>query len=68
MNWISNESMLPAVLPRARIMAFGYDSVWFGDSATRQTLEGVASNLLRELERKREVCQETFEHTDFHNL
>jgi hypothetical protein len=47
--------MLPAALPNARIMAFGYDSVWYGDQPVRQTLDGVARKLLTELVRKRKV-------------
>lgn len=29
-NWLVEESMLPAVVPHARIMRYGYQSQWFG--------------------------------------
>ncbi|KPM38862.1 hypothetical protein AK830_g7714 [Neonectria ditissima] len=48
-NWLSNDTMLPAALPNARIMAFGYNSLWFGEHAVRQTVEGIATALLVEL-------------------
>ncbi|KAF5012594.1 hypothetical protein FDECE_1361 [Fusarium decemcellulare] len=55
-NWLSDENMLPQVLPKARIMAFGYDSVWYGEGGGKRTLEGVATKLLNELMWKRENC------------
>ncbi|KAH8650059.1 hypothetical protein BX600DRAFT_442145 [Xylariales sp. PMI_506] len=53
-NWLSNEDMLPRDVPKARIMTFGYDSVWFGDNPTRQTIDGVARKLLEALTTKRD--------------
>ena len=38
--------MLPQLCPYARIMAFGYESQWFGEYAIRQTLSPVAKSLL----------------------
>jgi hypothetical protein len=54
-NWLAHETMLPAALPRARIMAFGYNSVWFGPDPVKQSLDGVASKLLGALVRGRKV-------------
>ena len=48
--------MLPAVVTRARIMRYGYESQWFGDDAIRQKASTVAQRLLLSLERKRKVC------------
>ncbi|KAH6886788.1 putative kinesin [Thelonectria olida] len=48
--------MLPKVLPHARIMAFGYNSVWFGKNAVKETLDGVAGKLLAALRSKRSSC------------
>ncbi|KAJ2998949.1 hypothetical protein NUW58_g155 [Xylaria curta] len=45
-NWLKDSTMLPAALPNARIMTYGYDSYWFGDNATKQSLSGVAEKLL----------------------
>jgi hypothetical protein len=54
-NWLEEESMLPAVAPNARIMRYGYQSQWFGEGAMRQKASMVAQRLLLALRRKREV-------------
>jgi hypothetical protein len=54
-NWLEEESMLPAVAPNARIMRYGYQSQWFGEGAMRQKASTVAQRLLLALRRKREV-------------
>ncbi|ROV88121.1 hypothetical protein VMCG_10440 [Cytospora schulzeri] len=55
-NWLADNTMLPSAVKDARIMTFNYDSVWFGDAPTRQTLDGVATTLLREIKKKRRDC------------
>ncbi|RSL38063.1 hypothetical protein CEP53_015212 [Fusarium sp. AF-6] len=55
-NWFEEKSMLPAVLPRSRIMAFGYDSLWYGDTGTKKSIEGVAKKMLNGLKQARENC------------
>jgi hypothetical protein len=45
-NWLKDENMLPAAIPRARIMRFGYDSRWYGPDPVRQRLENIANSLL----------------------
>ena len=57
-NWLVDESMLPAVAPQARIMRYGYQSQWFGKGAMRQKASIVAQRLLLTLRRKREVGEE----------
>ncbi|KAL5371203.1 hypothetical protein DPSP01_014425 [Paraphaeosphaeria sporulosa] len=52
-NWLEEESMLPAVAPNARIMRYGYHSQWFGKEAMQQSASTVAERLLRALKRKR---------------
>jgi len=47
--------MLPAVVPYARIMRYGYQSGWFGKEAMQQSVCTVADRLLRALKRKRKV-------------
>ena len=47
--------MLPDVLPKARILRFGYNSQWFGDSAIKQRLSTVAESLLHALRSERKV-------------
>ena len=54
-NWLIDESMLPAVAPQARIMRYGYQSQWFGEGAMRQKASTVAQRLLLALRRRREV-------------
>ena len=54
-NWLSDPDMLPAVVPRARIMRYGYESQWFGDNTIRQRVSTVADRLLRSLQRRRKV-------------
>ena len=54
-NWLEDRRMLPQELPSARILRFGYDSQWFGDSAIRQRLSAVAESLLYTLQSERKV-------------
>ncbi|KAF3926729.1 hypothetical protein ABW21_db0205598 [Orbilia brochopaga] len=53
-NWLKDANMLPAALPRARIMRFGYDSTWYGLGAVNQRLANVAEAMLEDLEYERE--------------
>jgi hypothetical protein len=54
-NWLEEESMLPAVVPNARIMRYGYQSQWFGKEMMQQSVSTVAERLLRALKRTRKV-------------
>ncbi|KAL4919605.1 hypothetical protein BDW62DRAFT_178723 [Aspergillus aurantiobrunneus] len=45
-NWLSDETMLPKAVPEARILRFGYDSLWMGDTPIRTTLSTIATKLL----------------------
>ena len=45
--------MLPAIVPDARIMRYGYQSQWFGDEAISQKASTVARRLLLALRRAR---------------
>ena len=54
-NWLSDPDMLSAVMSRARIMWYGYESQWFGDDAIRQKASTVAQRLLLSLQRRRKV-------------
>jgi hypothetical protein len=54
-NWLVEERMLPAVAPHARIMRYGYQSQWFGESAMGQKASIVAHRLLLALQRTRKV-------------
>lgn len=54
-NWLSDTDMLPAVVPDARIMRYGYQSQWFGDEAISQKVSTVAQRLLLNLRRDRKV-------------
>lgn len=61
-NWLKDESMLPSAVPNARIMRYGYESQWFGDSVIHTKVTDVARRLLRALQRLRKVCQLENEH------
>jgi hypothetical protein len=47
--------MLPSMVPKARILRYGYMSQWFGDDPIRQNASMVADRLLRALKRERKV-------------
>jgi curved DNA-binding protein CbpA len=45
-NWLSHEDMLPSATPHARILRFGYDSLWMGKTPIRTSLSTIAYKLL----------------------
>ncbi|KAJ5062665.1 hypothetical protein J3E72DRAFT_187867, partial [Bipolaris maydis] len=49
-NWLSDPTMLPAVLPNASIMRYGYSSAFFGHDRYSASAENVAKALLEELQ------------------
>ncbi|CAG9938715.1 unnamed protein product [Clonostachys rosea f. rosea IK726] len=48
-NWLSHKDMLPQAVPEARILRFGYDSLWMGETLIRTSLSTIAYNLLLSL-------------------
>ncbi|EFQ85034.1 hypothetical protein PTT_20181 [Pyrenophora teres f. teres 0-1] len=52
-NWLMEESMLPAVTPNARIMRYGYHSQWFDQEMMQRSVSIVAERLLKALKRTR---------------
>ena len=46
-NWLRDKAMLPSAIPNARIMRFGYDSMWLGRNPVRTNIRAIA-NLLQE--------------------
>lgn len=48
-NWLSHEEMLPRAVPEARILRFGYDSLWMGRTPIRTSLSTIAYKLLLSL-------------------
>ncbi|VUC31149.1 unnamed protein product [Clonostachys rosea] len=48
-NWLSHEDMLPKAVPEARILRFGYDSLWMGETPIRTSLSTIAYKLLLSL-------------------
>lgn len=52
-NWLSHDTMLPAVAKNTRIMAFNYDSNWYGEDAVRLRLDNVANYFIETVNRKR---------------
>ncbi|CAH0045530.1 unnamed protein product [Clonostachys solani] len=48
-NWLSHDDMLPKAVPEARILRFGYDSLWMGETAIRTSLSTIAYKLLLSL-------------------
>ncbi|APA08684.1 hypothetical protein sscle_04g034540 [Sclerotinia sclerotiorum 1980 UF-70] len=55
-NWLSDPTMLPADITNVRIMAFNYDSNWYGDNAIKVRLDHVADDLRRKVLRQRKNC------------
>lgn len=53
-NWLSDANMLPALTPEARILRFGYDSLWLGKEPIRTRLPTIADKLLLVLARERQ--------------
>jgi hypothetical protein len=56
-NWLQEKDMLPAVVPNARIMRFGYKSNWFGPDSIGHSARTVAKRLVPVLEQEREVVK-----------
>jgi hypothetical protein len=52
-NWLSDEKMLPSATPHARILRFGYDSLWMGKTPIRTSLSTIAYKLLLALSMSR---------------
>ena len=48
-NWLDSDDMLPAVLPTARVLRFGYLSEWFGENALETRAASIGEKLLAEL-------------------
>lgn len=61
-NWLSHGTMLPAEVKNARIMAFNYDSNWYGGDAVRVRLDNVANDFIDRVRRKRKVTYYTCEY------
>jgi len=57
-DWLKDDDMLPKALPKARIMRFGYNSIWFGDQAVKNRLANLANELLTDLKYERLECQD----------
>ncbi|KAJ6258603.1 hypothetical protein Dda_6650 [Drechslerella dactyloides] len=57
-NWLKDDDMLHAALPKARIMRFGYDSIWYGSGAAKQRLANIANELLTDLKYERRDCED----------
>ena len=54
-TWLTEEDMLPAALPKARIMRYGYASDWFGKDMVQTRASSIAKNLLNGVLNKRKV-------------
>ncbi|XP_014554863.1 hypothetical protein COCVIDRAFT_103834, partial [Bipolaris victoriae FI3] len=52
-NWLIEDDMLPAVAPNARIMRYGYASLWFGHIEMRHGMALMAGRFLRVLNQQR---------------
>lgn len=49
-SWIKHPEMLPAAIPNARILRYGYDAKWWGqDSAIKSRVPDLAVELLHDL-------------------
>lgn len=54
-NWLEDEHMLPAVLPSARVMRYGYESQGWGPDGLITKPEDISQRLLRALADERKV-------------
>ncbi|KIM74852.1 hypothetical protein PILCRDRAFT_79711, partial [Piloderma croceum F 1598] len=54
-NWLKDKAMLPSAIPNARIMRFGYDSMWLGHNPVRTNIRVIANNLQKELDWERQT-------------
>ena len=54
-NWLEDERLLPAVVPHARIMRYGYESQWFGENAIKTKTSDISRQLLFDLKEFRKV-------------
>jgi len=54
-NWLKDKAMLPSAIPNARIMRFGYDSMWLGRNPVRTNIRVIANNLQEALDWERQV-------------
>jgi hypothetical protein len=52
--------MLPAKVPNARILRFGYKSNWFGPDSIKQSVRSAAQRLLTSLKQERKVVKMLF--------
>jgi hypothetical protein len=66
-DWLSDWRMLPAILPNARIMRYGYDSLGWGENGHKQRAATVAEKLLQDLRLKRpEQVRRSHQHLYMH--
>ena len=56
-SWLEDERMLPEKFPLARILRFGYDSMWRGPNPVRISVEEIAEHLLSDIVEARKVCR-----------
>ena len=54
-NWLQDEDMLPALVKEARILRFGYDTLWIGEDPVRTGIGLIANELRDKLQKTREV-------------
>lgn len=48
-TWLDQDNMLPAALPSARIIRYGYLSEWFGENAVKTRAASIGEKFLDEL-------------------
>ncbi|KAL8400678.1 hypothetical protein RB594_000904 [Gaeumannomyces avenae] len=49
-NWLKDKQFLPASVPHARIMRYGYSSQWFGKNATKTKISDISQAFLFDLD------------------
>jgi hypothetical protein len=62
-NWLEDEHMLPAVLPNARLMRYGYESSCWGPDGMITRPDDIGQRLLYALAEERKVCNGAGIHT-----
>ncbi|SPO02000.1 uncharacterized protein DNG_04673 [Cephalotrichum gorgonifer] len=57
-SWLEDQRFLPAEVPRARIMRYGYNSRWFGEGAIKTKMSDISQPLLFDLNDYRKTCRD----------
>jgi hypothetical protein len=55
LSWLEDPNMLPSEMPHARILRYGYNSIWFGQMAVKTSVKNVAQALSEAIRSERQA-------------